>query len=338
MNDEELIWERYKLISEVPASLEFGSETPLSSEPNVTKIKKDKTIMGYKARIADTNILRNPRFHQRMKEVAKSTAKGLDKKRQNEGKPPIIWRLIDMDLETSKGDMVNKYTLKSIFDNDPTLYNKFRSPNTITIFMGPTGLNNKEDIMAFSSWIRSHKCGHAVLSFNNESDEIDSQIHETLRLYRDIYIQTLKDCMDSESTMNSYIQKYPIFANTVKDLIGKGYSEWNVLYKKYLNDFINWFNDFCTFGSARNKQLRENDINEEFFAQLMQTGSIRVNKMLDKNLIEDIKNRFYSYNTYESNIDEIISKYDNLYDIDDFIANKIEEAIEICIGEVLYDF
>lgn len=338
MNDEQLIWEcyqkigkKYELVSEIPASLEFASDT-LKDKLDSRYTTVSKATKTSKARQADINIWKNPKFHSKMKEIAKATSKGLDKKRMEEGKPPIMWRLIDLDLE--KGEfLVSKYDLRNDFRENPNLLNDLKSPNTITIFMNPTGLDDKKDIMAFSSWIRSHKCGHAVL-IHDENYNIDEDIKEVLKQYHNSLIYALEVCTNSESASERYIQQYPIFANYFKHLIGKGYQEWKSSLD-YYNVYINFLNDFCTFGSARNKKLREQDVNEEFVAQLMQTGKIKINKMLD--------NEYFDYrkmlaNEYHSNAKDLIEMlFNKLSNIESFLENKIEEAIDNCVGEVLYD-
>jgi hypothetical protein len=223
--------------------------------------------------------------------------------------------------------------IKDLFRDNPNLFDSLKAPNSITVFMNPTGLDDKKDIMAFSSWIRSHKCGHAILSYDENYDK-SKEITKILEMYYDLYFNALKECADSEEKRKEYIDKYPVFMNTVKNAVGKDYNAWRLYIDQY-KDKMNFFNDFCTFGSARNKKLRQQDINEEFVAQLMQTGRIRVNKMLDDDYIKHRMNMSFEY--YYDRKEENSILFNNVLHIESFIENNIEQAIDNCVGEVLYD-
>ena len=330
MNDEEMIWERYKLISEVPASLEFMGDDPeitnkLEKEYKpVQKAKPSKRGIISKSIRSDINAWSNEKTRELMKStVQNGTAKGLDKRRTAQGKPPLMWRLVDAnlekmgnfdwaDVETSR--IINRSDLENLINNNPQIKNKFSNKNGITVIMTPSGLDERTGMMSFSSWIRSHKCGHAILEYG-ENFEINNNIKKVLTDYYKIFKESLS------------IVKMPEYYNSDKFPILKSIILNKMDNEKHYNDTKNFYMDFFTFGSARNKQLLIQDMKEELVAQLMQTGKITLNKMIDDSMLENMK-MWPEYNYFN---------IENILNIEEYIADQIDQAIENCIGEILYD-
>ena len=331
MNDRELIWERYKLISEVPASLEFmGDDPEITSklEPNFKPVQKTKkprfSSSSLKSRNVDVNAWTSEKARELMKSTVQTgTAKGLDKRRQAQGKPPLIWKLVDANLEqeieTSRY-IISKSDLTDLVNSNPSIKQKLSNPNGITVIMTPSGQEERSGIMAFSSWIRSHKCGHAILE-HRENIDIDNDIKKVLNDYHKVFKESLELLGDSEIRSNA--EQYPI----LKSMSEKGFVEYGYPDpKKYYRDPENFFMDFFTFGSARNKQLIVSDMKEELVAQLMQTGKITLNKMIDEKMLKKLESWYGDAFNFK-----------NIINIEEYIADQIDQAIENCIGEILYD-
>lgn len=331
MNDRELIWERYKLISEVPASLEFmGDDPEITSklEPNFKPVQKTKkprfSNNSLKSRNVDVNAWTSEKARELMKSTVQTgTAKGLDKRRQAQGKPPLIWKLVDANLEqeieTSRY-IISKSDLTDLVNSNPSIKQKLSTPNGITVIMTPSGQAERSGIMAFSSWIRSHKCGHAILEYRKNAD-IDNNIKKVLSDYHKVFKESLELLGDPE--IRSNLEQYPI----LKSMSEKGLSEYGYPDpKKYYRDPENFYMDFFTFGSARNKQLIVSDMKEELVAQLMQTGKITLNKMIDEKMFKKLQSWYGDTFNFK-----------NIINIEEYIADQIDQAIENCIGEILYD-
>ena len=80
-NDSKLILERYRLISEIPASLEFASEPKsLSRQLPGERINKPKKATYSDSQNTEWQLYQNPKHHPRLKKIAEFTSKGLDKK------------------------------------------------------------------------------------------------------------------------------------------------------------------------------------------------------------------------------------------------------------------
>lgn len=332
MNDRELIWERYKLISEVPASLEFmGDDPEITSklEPKYKPVQKNSRSVAnsFKSRKTDVNAWSSEKAKELMKSTVQTgTAKGLDRRRQAQGKPPLLWRLIDANLEQeSKYDpslkhIISKSDLTDLVNSNPSIKQKLSTPDGITVIMTPSGQEERSGIMAFSSWIRSHKCGHAILE-HRENIDIDNDIKKVLNDYHKVFKESLELLGDSE--IRSNVEQYPI----LKSMSEKGLSEYGYPDpKKYYRDPENFFMDFFTFGSARNKQLIVSDMKEELVAQLMQTGKITLNKMIDQKMLKKLESWYGDTFNFK-----------NIINIEEYIADQIDQAIENCIGEILYD-
>jgi hypothetical protein len=323
MNDEQMIWERYKLISEVPATLEFMGDDPeitdkLKSEYKPVQKNSRKIINEPKSRKTDINAWSSEKARELMKSTVQTgTAKGLDRRRQTQGKPPLLWRLIDANLEKeSKYDsgikhIINKSDIQNLVEGDPSIKKRLSSPNGITVIMTPSGQEERSGIMAFSSWIRSHKCGHAILA-HRENVDIDNNIRKVLKDYHTMFKESLS--IYGDPSINLY--DYPILKNITTNNIHAG---------KYYRDPENFYMDFFTFGSARNKQLIVSDMKEELVAQLMQTGKITFNQMIDEKMFKKMESWFADFNIK------------NLINIEEYIADQIDTAIENCIGDILYD-
>jgi len=330
MNDRELIWERYKLISEIPASLEFmGDDPEITSklEPNFKPVQKTKkprfSNNSLNSRNVDVNAWTSEKARELMKSTVQTgTAKGLDKRRQAQGKAPLIWKLVDANLEqeieTSRY-IISKSDLTDLVNSNPSIKQKLSTPNGITVIMTPSGQAERSGIMAFSSWIRSHKCGHAILEYRKNAD-IDNNIKKVLNDYYKLFKESLS--LIGNYKLSNRLNDYPI----LKIMAEKGTAEYGYPDpQKYYRDPEIFYMDFFTFGSARNRELIITDIKEELVAQLMQTGKITVNKMIDNIILKKMNDWF-------GNID-----IENLLNIEEYIANQIDQAIENCIGEILYD-
>jgi len=354
MNDEQLIWERYKkdifnrseILSEMPASLEFLGDYPeLTSklDPKFKPVVRSQPhMLGTisKSVRSDINAWGSEKAKDLMRStVSRGTAKGLDRRRQMQGKSPLIWRLVDANLEqlsyyhyndVQTKSLIQKSDLENLVNNNPTVREKLHDPNGITVIMTPSGQEERSGMMAFSSWIRSHKCGHAILD-NKKNFQFDQNISKTLQEYYGLFNESLRMWHSLENRE----QDFPVLTSIVKD---------TELYRleKFYREPKNFYTKLFTFGSARNGQLVVSDKNEELVAQLMQTGKITFNKMMDEKtiqiFIQDLNER-YSKEEFDNSpgLHELKQARRNLLNIEEYIADQIDQAIENCIGEILYD-
>jgi len=337
-NDSKLIYERYKLISEIPASLEFASDT-FKDKIDPKYKQADKIPDSYKrssrssnSRLSDRKAWASDKARELMKTtVVNGAAKGLDKRRAQQGKPPLVWRIIDANL-TEGEHLINKQDISQIINKDSNLQKELTSPDGITVFMNPSGLDERSGMMAFSAWIRSHKCGHAIFD-QQENYKLADNIKLVLRNYYKLYLEQLRDCKHLD------LKEYPLLNEKLKG--DTSYASTQMWIQQY-EDLTNFYCDLFTFGSARNKQLRTEDNVEELTAQLMQTGKITINKMLDektiKTALENID--YYWGGGNEENkrkINIIKQSYNDMMNIEEYIATQIDQAIENCVGKILYD-
>ena len=341
-NDSKLILERYRLISEIPASLEFASEPEsLSKQIPGERINKPKKATSRDSQNTEWQLYQNPKHHPRLKKIAEFTSKGLDKKLLGLGEQPIHWRLINMDIQSSDGRgrptgyVHNKYSLRAEIKENPDLFKEYKKPNSITIIMTPSGLQSKKDIASLSSWMLAHKCGHAVLSFDVDNYDIDTEIDVLLKNYYDHFISFLEYFSDD------YFKD--VLESEVPDIYKPFYdSKYQEISKYKVREFFsnkdNFYNSIFTFGSARNKTLREQDVNEELFAQLMQTGKVRINNLIPNEVYSRMMSNVSSYHYGDK---EAISKYEtDLYKearISTVIEDLFIKAIQRCRGEILFD-
>jgi len=341
-NDSKLILERYRLISEIPASLEFASEPEsLSKQIAGERINKPKKATSRDSQNTEWQLYQNPKHHPRLKKIAEFTSKGLDKKLSALGEQPIHWRLINMDIQSSDGQgkstgyVHNKYSLQAEIKENPDLFKEYKKPNSITIIMTPSGLESKKDIASLSSWMLAHKCGHAVLSFDVDNYDIDREIDILLKEY----YNNFKSFVEYYS--NDYFKD--VLETEVPDIYKPFYEpKLNEIVKHRVSEFFsnkdNFYNSIFTFGSARNKTLREQDINEELFAQLMQTGKIRINNLIPAEVYSKMIKNATEYNYGDK---EAISKYKTNIEKEARISTVIEDlfmkAIQRCRGEILFD-
>jgi hypothetical protein len=110
--------------------------------------------------------------------------------------------------------------------------------------------------------------------------------------------------------------------------------------ERYYRDENNFYSSLFTFGSARNKKLRVSDMVEELVAQLIQTGRITINKMIDEQVMKQNIENLYDYygkSEWTDEIENIKNHRTNMLNIEEYIANQIDTAIENCIGTILYD-
>jgi hypothetical protein len=332
MNDEQMIWERYKLISEFPATLEFMGDDPEITDklkPKFEPVQKStpESRTGHSKSVrSDINAWTNQKAKDLMKSTVQTgTAKGLDKRRKIQGKPPLLWRLIDANLEQNlynRKYIIQKSDLESLVEQNPQIKRKLTTPDGITVIMTPSGLDERSGMMAFSSWIRSHKCGHAILE-HKRNLEINENINKIINIYHSLFIDSLEfaHSLKLENMLDSIKEEYPILSSFVN---GK---QIPFVMKHYTKN--NKFDFYCklfTFGSARNEELQISDKNEELVAQLMQTGRITLNKMIDE---KTIQNYIQESDTHQHG--------ENLLNIEEYIADQIDTAIENCIGDILYD-
>lgn len=346
MNDEQLIWERYKLMSEMPASLEFMGDDPETIsklDPKFMPVTKSNPAeIGIKPKSirSDINAWGSEKAKSLMRStVEKGTAKGLDKRRQTQGKPPLLWRLVDANLEQlshyewndiKTKNLIQKGDLESLVNNNPSVREKLHTPNGITVIMTPSGQEERSGMMAFSSWIRSHKCGHAILDIT-KNFQIGDNITRILQQYHSLFKESLR----MASSLKNIEQEYPILNSIIR-----GSELFRI--QKYYSDPKNFYCKLFTFGSARNGQLLVSDKNEELVAQLMQTGKITFNKMLDEKTIQMfIQDIDEQYTKEEMNtipgLAEIKKSRMNLLNVEEYIADQIDQAIENCIGDILFD-
>jgi hypothetical protein len=338
--DDKLILERYKLISEIPASLEFmsddpeitsrlhGNLKPVSKPASANERRFDK-----KSIAADKNAWSSEKARALMKStVEQTTAKGLDRRRKEQGKKPLLWRIIDANLEetklTSDGEdyrsLITKSEIEQLIKFYEPIRNKLTSPTGITVIMTPSGQDDRSGMMAFSAWIRSHKCGHAILD-TPKNYNIRDNISKVLKEYYDLFKESLRLYPEKE--------KYPILNN----LIDK--TPVHEL-ERYYRDVTNFYSSLFTFGSARNKKLLVSDMIEELVAQLIQTGRITINKMIDEKVMKQNVQDLYDYygkSEWTDKIEELKNHRTNMLNIEEYIANQIVTAIENCIGTILYD-
>ena len=134
--------------------------------------------------------------------------------------------------------------------------------------------------------------------------------------------------MESLSLIENYklsnrLNNYPILKSiSEKRIPGYKYNDP----QKYYKDPDNFYMDFFTFGSARNRELIVTDMREELVAQLMQTGKITLNKMIDEDILKTLESWYGN-----------VFNFKNIINIEEYIADQIDQAIENCIGEILYD-
>lgn len=340
--DNKIIFERYKLLSEMPTSLEFASEPKsLSRQLSKDKINKPKEKRSsFTSRNAEWQLFQNPKHHPHLKKIAEFTSKGLDRKLIALDEDPILWRLINMDIQRPnkegkpEGYAYNKYSIQAEIDNNPDLFSEYKKPNMITVIMTPSGLESKKDIASLSSWMLAHKCGHAVLSFSN-NDSIAREIETVLKEY----YRNFKQFVDHYS--DPYFKN--LHMNEVEDLYKPFYEpKYEEIVKErvsaHFSNSMNFYNSIFTFGSARNGTLREQDINEELFAQLMQTGKVGINKLIPgevyNRMIRNVKDYHYGNEEVISKFEESIQKQ---YNISIVIEDLLLSAIQNCRGEILFD-
>jgi hypothetical protein len=91
-------------------------------------------------------------------------------------------------------------------------------------------------------------------------------------------------------------------------------------------------------GGVINGTLREQDINEELFAQLMQTGRVRINNLIPNEvysrMLRNVKEYHYGNEEVISKFEESIQKQ---YNISILIEDLLLSAIQNCKGEILFD-
>jgi hypothetical protein len=338
--DDKLILERYKLISEIPASLEFMSDDPEITSRLHGHLKPVSKPASPKARlydkksvIADKNAWASEKARALMKStVEQTTAKGLDRRRKQQGKEPLLWRIIDANLEETKithdgeeyKSLINKTEIDFLLKTNESIRNKLTSPTGITVIMTPSGDDDRSGMMAFSAWIRSHKCGHAILDIPINY-KIRDNISKVLKEYYELFKESLRLSFEKE--------KYPILNNLIEK------TPVHEL-ERYYRDQTNFYSSLFTFGSARNKKLLVSDMVEELVAQLIQTGKITMNKMIDEQIMKQNVQDLYDYygkSEWTDKIEEIKNHRVNMLNIEEYIANQIDTAIDNCIGTILYD-